>query len=72
MTDLSHAWIVLELEDKTILNAAFLSQFRLDLVGISAHGTELVHGKRLAVNADARLRIEHRAAVFPLDLVCHP
>ena len=43
VTDLSHAWIVLELEDKTILNAAFLSQFRLDLVGISPHATELVH-----------------------------
>ena len=72
MTNLGHAWIVLKLEDKTILNTAFLSQFRLDFVGVSTHGTELVHGERLAVDADARLRIEHRAAVFPLDLVCHP
>lgn len=55
MTDLGHARIILEFENEAILNATFLSQFGLDLVGIGTHGTELIHGKRLAVNANACL-----------------
>lgn len=72
VSDLRNTWIVLEFEDEAVLDTAFFGELGFDRIGVRAHGTELVHGERSAVNADSRLRVEHRTAILLVHLIGDP
>ena len=67
MADSRDSRVVLELEDEPVLHTVFLGELLLDGFGVDVHGTELVHRKRLAVDAYALLPEEDGAAIFVLD-----
>lgn len=72
MPDLCDARVFLELERGAELHAGLGRHGGIHLVGVDTHGTELVHGERAAIHADARLGVQRGTAVLLVHLVRGP